>query len=38
MELTKGQEAVIREVLHNYLSEDLADTIMLDISFEIEDA
>jgi len=38
MELTKGQEAVIREVLQNYLSEDLPDTIMTDISFELEDA
>lgn len=36
MELTKGQELVIREVLQNYLSEDLADTIMTDISFELE--
>lgn len=37
MELTKGQELVIREVLQNYLAEDLADTIMTDISFELDD-
>ena len=37
MELTERREAVIKEVLENYLSEDLAETIMGDISFTLED-
>lgn len=37
MELTERQEAVIKEVLENYLSEYLAEKSMGDISFTLED-
>lgn len=38
MRLTDQQKNVIKEVLENYLSEDLADTIMIDIEMELESA
>ncbi len=36
MELTDRQNEIIMEILQNYLSEDLAETIMGDIRMELE--
>ena len=38
MELSKRHKEIIKEVLENYLSEDLANSITLDLCIELEEA
>lgn len=38
MELSKRHKEIIKEVLENYLSEDLANRITLDLCIELEEA